>query len=587
MPKLLLVYKRIFTLFFAFLVIGFFNIDRVSASATIFEDTFDSIDLTKWQVLNELDGQIQYPGMILLSSVDDKRATFMQNINEIKGSNLSIEIDFMFLNMSFGSGIAVNDTVNITRSLSHPGPTNWTIFVWPYTSNSFRVISSICPAVGTCQSDNVFAIVSGADAFNAHRLKIVYLNSKYYVYLDNILIGETIATSRIPKYTWFGNPMKTATSVSFSSFYLDKIKVADLDLSNFPYLSQLSAPWGTEIYDSADVWSSDGNTIARWGCALTSTSMVLQKHEIKMPDGNPITPLNLNNWLKSQPDGYVGGGLLNWLAITRLAKLSRDSNQAPHTLEFSRESYQASNVSAFLTEDKPVILSEPGHFVVAKEDAGSEWKLADPANETRNLASKTGFTNAYYFTPSNTDLSYMLFVTDPAVELNLAGASSYIENLTPEYGTGNVSKKITYIQKPTSNTYPLGVTGPMGSKVEAYLYDLEGNVVKDELNLANTTSAQFLIHYDPTGNNESNIALDTTPIIAYLRSMRTAKTPFNGIFQAIYSKFVEYLSYLNSGYDTTSYVADFNKFLDKQSPKHLSTSAKNTIKNYIELVGSN
>lgn len=49
------------------------------------------------------------------------------------------------------------------------------------------------------------------------------------------------------------------------------------------------------------------------GCALTSAVMVLRYYGVTTGiDGKEVNSRNLNEWLKSQPRGYVGRGRINW-----------------------------------------------------------------------------------------------------------------------------------------------------------------------------------------------------------------------------------------------------------------------------------
>ena len=98
--------------------------------------------------------------------------------------------------------------------------------------------------------------------------------------------------------------------------YYPKWSSTDL---NVPPLKQISDPWQNQVYDSANLWSPLNPTINRWGCALTSAAMVFQYHGLtKLPDNTTLDPGTVNAWLKTQLDGYVGNGYVNWLALSRL-----------------------------------------------------------------------------------------------------------------------------------------------------------------------------------------------------------------------------------------------------------------------------
>ena len=107
--------------------------------------------------------------------------------------------------------------------------------------------------------------------------------------------------------------IKAGTGVIYpTKVQFDNIIVRSLDDSssdtelNVPHQMQSDTQWSEQEYDHAASWATNP-TIKRWGCALTSLSMIMNFHGInKMPDGNQLNPETLNNWLKAQPDGYIG-----------------------------------------------------------------------------------------------------------------------------------------------------------------------------------------------------------------------------------------------------------------------------------------
>lgn len=248
------------------------------------------------------------------------------------------------------------------------------------------------------------------------------------------------------------------------------------------FLSQRDPAWGSDLYDSVESWSAQPS-IARWGCALTSTAMVLNYHGIThfppymafLGDGtieflapeqaqnrppDPLTPKSLNAWLKSQGDGYVGKGLMNWLAVTRLVGVISDYGVAeglPATpkLEYSRVTanyppscsdplaevcesdleFKKSLLPASLAieAEKPAILEIPGHFLLANgaifspevPDFPSDLNILDPFydfslfSQHRTSSRPLPLLSTRIFTPSFTDLSYIIIIHDPALMVSL------------------------------------------------------------------------------------------------------------------------------------------------------------------------
>jgi hypothetical protein len=374
--------------------------------------------------------------------------------------------------------------------------------------------------------------------------------------------------------------MTTTTDVNFTSILIDYVRVSDDEHTsiNFPYLSQKDPRWGDHEYDSANQWAGvDNSGIDRWGCAITSTAMILNHYGVTDDLGQEMTPDFLNTWLKSQPDGYIGPGLMNWIAVTRYSKGKVPGEK--NSLEFTR-SYDPTNVVT------PAIFGLPGHFVVVHEEDALNWKINDPANEAKKTLSKTSTIKSINrYVPSNTNLSYMMFVSNPVVNIKIDGGTEYIDNITDDIdGTVGQSTKIVYLAKPVKKDYDLYLKGPKNSLIKAYLYDVSGAVVVADLSTGEFGIAHYVVHYDPNSITEPDLDNILIDLFAYLRGLRNVKSPANGVYQAIYTKFVEYMDYLSADLDTTQYSQDLAKFIAKQSPKHIDANTKSNLTNYIQLI---
>lgn len=253
-----------------------------------------------------------------------------------------------------------------------------------------------------------------------------------------------------------------------------------LPILTVPDLKQYSLPWKNKTYDHKNA------SIEKFGCALTAASMVLQYH------GHNITPDVLNNWLKNQPDGYLKNGLVNWLAISRYTK--ENYSPSSRTLEYKRLDPTNENLDNELNNDRPAILKEPGHFVVATGKTIDGYLINDPGYSDRTdlVPYENSFLKINSYTPTDSDLSYMMFVTDPDINLELLNSSgsailvdSYIEDpitnlLNPDKKSGN-PVKIYLFEKPETGKYTLKATGQKGKyNLESYLYNLDGKVVKNK-----------------------------------------------------------------------------------------------------------
>ncbi len=280
---------------------------------------------------------------------------------------------------------------------------------------------------------------------------------------------------------------------------------------NIPMLKQTDPLWKDQTYDSANKWASLHPTIEDWGCALTSATMVLQYYKIeKLPDGTHLNPGTLNVWLKSQPDGYVGNGLVNWLAISRLSKQakSQNTNFSYDALEYKRRNgSDISLLTTDLTHNQPDILEEHGHFIVGKGISESAVSINDPYyNRTDLTQYNNTFLSLGRYIPSHTDLSYLMITMDPNFDINIsnpsgqqaggsvitpltgiAESSYYLQSgiVNPNTNQTSSSIKILTIPTPVEGTYTITVSSANATSKKfsfvIYSYDVNGNAVTKTL----------------------------------------------------------------------------------------------------------
>lgn len=291
-----------------------------------------------------------------------------------------------------------------------------------------------------------------------------------------------------------------------------------------PQLKQTSTPWGSQIYDSANIWSPSNPTINSWGCAVTSAAMVFKYHGVnKLPDGTSLDPGSLNNWLKNQPDGYIRNGWVNWLVLTRLSRLAKSINgiSSFNALEYRRvNSYSSTQLTTDINNGIPGILEEPGHFIVGKGISGSTFNINDPyyPKSTLNDYGNT-FLSLGRFIPSSTDLSYIMLVTDPGINIvlkdstgNLHGEQFIQQPLIDDLNrtdTNGFSVKFFYSNKPPNGQYQVELTSEntQNYDIKMYLYDKSGNVnIFDQSGLTSQNSSDtFSINFDSqTFSNSSS-----------------------------------------------------------------------------------
>lgn len=254
---------------------------------------------------------------------------------------------------------------------------------------------------------------------------------------------------------------------------------------------QSDPTWATQEYDSALTWSPNASQISDWGCVISSVSIIMNYHGInKMPDGKPVNPSTINSWLKSQVDGYVVEGLVNWSAITRLTKKINEVYSTPK-LEYSR--FSGSSYSTTISEiqnNKPVILQIPGHFLVGNGYTEDETDLfiSDPAYSYEKFSQhQTILLSTRTFQPTFTDLSYLHIINNPDLNVEIttdAGEidklQSYEEFITSANDSSLQSPKLTRheIEKPKSGKYFVTITNVdlQSYNLTIFAYDDQGEV---------------------------------------------------------------------------------------------------------------
>lgn len=288
-----------------------------------------------------------------------------------------------------------------------------------------------------------------------------------------------------------------------SEVYYDNIVVQSLDddppaPTPFPitHFSQRDPQWKNDVYDGASSWSPSNPSFERWGCTVTAASTILDYYNIKtLPDGKVTNPGNLNAWLKSQEDGYVRQGSLNWLAVTRATKLASVANPQLPALEYKYSGRDDGKLHTLLAALQPTVLRVPGHFVTAYEYSADKnlTSIIDPFY-TPTKTTLQDYGNVYesmrIFTPSHTNLGYILVTSDADIAPSLyssasavLGADTYTnEPIVDQIGqnSANLAKfNILEYAKPDAGIYELRLrrSQPGIGKYEVYLYDVNGNPV--------------------------------------------------------------------------------------------------------------
>jgi len=437
---------------------------------------------------------------------------------------VSFNFRYQLKGADFGSGVILTENIP-TSEISPPNDSgDYIAALYVLPDGKYYVITPLCAQYTTCGlSANKYAVYELNPDVD-YQIKFEFSLTNLDIYVNQALVRSLGMNDYRADGIFFGNSMVTSTAKTWQHFWIDDflINYSDYSTTSFPFLSQIDSRWKEIEYDSAHEWAPIlERGIGRWGCALTSAAMILQENEIKMPDGTEVNPDKLNTWMLGH-DGYIGPGLVNWIAITRLAKESFDLNTETVKLAKTKLEFERSYTTAPMT--LPAILGLPGHFVVAHDTESPNWLVNDPAKEEGDttLPMTTTIRSVNRFVPSSTDLSYMLLAT----KVGLVSASLIDEGGAPvptdwveEYLTDDIGGattpvwKTAYVPKPSTGKYRLLINNgeSVRTNFEIYLYDKEGNNKKLVLGVDQGEKI-YEIDFDKYNATANTVKLvDTTP----------------------------------------------------------------------------
>lgn len=479
----------ILSVFVFYLLLPLFYSKNIVLASNTFSDNFDDGNLDGWILANDLEAtpcanpwtvQNGMAGMI----INNQSCTTNLIPSDSLWNNLGDNYDFD-LDMKFVNGTDHNIAFRFTSAtLSN----NW--YELHFQTPGDFSLGRFSPGIY-----NSF-VVGNYQNGSTYHIKIRVINNNVKVYINNNLVRDYTSTvDRFPQgrialragsgadpssETWFDNIVVTS---------IDTPPVTDINLA-VPLLKQTDPLWGGNIYDSANSWSKNSPGINAWGCAITSAAMVFNYHGItKLPDNKLLNPGTLNDWLKSQKDGYVNGGLVNWLSLTRLSRLAKAKNPAFlfDALEYKRINLaNLAQLKTDLQNNIPGILQVPGHFIVAKGILNNIFTINDPYYNRTDLSSYSNtFLTLGRFIPSHTDLSYILISTTQNIDFhitdqagNLAGDQTEDTVINPVTGQANTVKS-WYVEQPPTGQYSVIISSDSDTPyiLQTMLYDKNGEVV--------------------------------------------------------------------------------------------------------------
>lgn len=294
---------------------------------------------------------------------------------------------------------------------------------------------------------------------------------------------------------------------------------------NVPYFNQNDSPWGSTEYNHSIKLGFSDPTMDRWGCAVTSAVMILNFHNIKeMPDGKDLDPGSLNVWLKNN-NGYAIGyknmdGWYSYLKFPSISTLTQKifvRGKSDTKLEYKRAKTNLTQTldSDLSIEKFPDIIKvsnnqTSSHFVVAKGKSNNTYLINDPEWNYPTLESfnNNAFSQLDRFVPSNTNLSYLLAVVNPSIEMMITAPDNKKtgKNLSNNEELNEIDNASYSLQLPINNPNDNDQNENLGTGVNEFLLSqpADGNY---EIKLSSEENGFYEINlatFKKNGDNDSN-----------------------------------------------------------------------------------
>lgn len=508
--------KKHLLFFFSFIYL--FASQPVFAQKT-FSDDFSS-NLNKWELVNGSWSYWQISNQALYATITQSRklSTIVPK-NEFWQDMEEYEVDFVF---------KVFDNTDKNFVVGMRDANNFYDF---HFYNNQLIVEDIRNGFSFHSVSVPFTLLLN----KSYEVHLFYSKQRIELLIDGAKVFQTDQYWSSPIYGGkFG--LKIATgSVASSRAYFDQVEVKEIDSRDIIF-KQNDVSWGAEIYNHADHWSTKP-TMSNWACALSSVAMLLRAYGYYfLPNGEAINPLSLNQWLLSQEDGYIVNGLVNWLAISRLSKiLSEASNHLLPTLEFS---YFKGNQEEILENLRENLLTSSGqiatngqHFFLVSKHLSElhDFLIKDPLYEEELLSQKVGpIESLRIFTPSETDLSYLMIVSPKEFSfilsdgnqnvLNTISSTELIKNDEETIGEGY---QVIYYPKPADGKFNLllqsgNFSQSLIDQVQIFAYQKDGNfwqinlsdLIIEQQDLANIKQLVLQINYFKDSEATFNLNLE-------------------------------------------------------------------------------
>nr|MBI5456050.1 C39 family peptidase [Candidatus Levybacteria bacterium] len=507
--------------FFVFFLLSFSFIfptwNKINASDVIFQDNFDD-DPTgsfpnKWEILpfpNLCPDEWRVDSGVLKISITNFNSCSTNIVPKSSEWPISIKNYVFEADMTLISGTDHNivyrtdPLVGLGYELHFQSPTN--------------LVASF--------PGNYFNIPGDYSLGKLYHVKIVVHDNNIQIFINGNLIKDFTSITEAP-----AGKIALRASVGgdpSSETYFDNIVVTSLDATptplTVPYFNQNDSTWGSTEYDHSISLGFSNPTMDRWGCAVTSAAMVLNYHNIKkMPDGASLDPGSLNIWLKNN-NGYAIGyknmdgwySYLKFPSISTLTKKIFEAGRSNIKLEYKRTKIDLTqtldndlNIGKFPDILKVSNSQTSSHFVVAKGISGNTYSINDPE---WNYATLSSFNNTFSqldrFVPSNTNLSYLLAVVNPSVEMMITAPNSKKtgKNLSNNEELNDIDNASYSLQLPISNPNDTDQNENLGTNINEFLLPTPTDGTY-EIKLSSNRDGFYEINlaaFKKNGDNDSN-----------------------------------------------------------------------------------
>ena len=203
----------------------------------------------KWNIYPN-GGQVDFSSghsIKLDSSIPYRFSYIENNQNVFPEGNFSIEWKFKYLNSNYnhGAGIAITDVLPENGTTVHPNAQTTIFSSWVATGGRIAINFAVCEESNPqCSSSPPPFISDESDFYNSNTIRINYLDHKYYVYYNEGLIFVSAPSMRIPKYIWFGNPMRLSNpGIIWPPFQIDYIHISSIQKSPIILIPGHGASW--------------------------------------------------------------------------------------------------------------------------------------------------------------------------------------------------------------------------------------------------------------------------------------------------------------------------------------------------------